>query len=460
MLVTRQGYELDPAAAPEHVRRVKTELRVALVDRSGLDRAYKTYIQAWWTDPRTRKMVVPRFYGQQALDRQARDERDPPLVVPPPRMQFRGGLRADLDQPAAVEAVMRSLRATGGGVLSLRTGGGKTCVALYIAAQLGLKTVVLVHKDVLRAQWADRIAQFLPGARVSFVQGTVNDTSGDVVIAMLQTLTAPGRAFDWRGVGLVCVDEAHHIAAETFATAMRGLNAQYTLGLSATPERKDGLTCVVHWFLGPLAYAAKAEVMRHVTVRTLRYDHPRYRAPLPHTAHGTINYAQVVTDIADDDVRTGVIVDAIARLRAADPGRVVLVLSHRRAHCTDLAARIPGAVAFLGGAPKKKHKTTAAGDDQPPHTVAPVVCATYALASEGYDDARLDTLVLATPCSDVTQAAGRVLRGAANPVILDIQDDFSVAYAQSAKRRAQYKKAGFVITTAEKKEFPRCMILD
>jgi hypothetical protein len=151
-------------------------------------------------------------------------------------------------------------------------------------------------------------------------------------------------------------------------------------------------------------------------------------------------------------VRTAYIVGIVQKLRE-DPDRIVLVLSHRRDHCTHIAREVEGAVAFLGGA----KKTTAGA-----HTTAPVVCATYALASEGYDDPRLNALVLATPCSDVTQAVGRILRGIPTtpPIIVDIQDDFSVAYGQSAKRKAFYRSCGFKYTTELKKEYPRCMIID
>lgn len=444
-MLTRQGACFD--ADDPRTKQARRELLVAPIDRSGI--GHPTYFQVWWAH--NAKIVVPKFYAAEkfgALPRAEDFGTTHSINVP-----FNGSLRADLDQPKAMAAVMTSLRATGGAVLSLGTGQGKTCCACYAIAELGVKTVVLVHKDVLRTQWAERIAQFLPRAKVTFVQGASCDTSGDIVIAMIQTLVSPGRApVDWSGVGFVTVDEGHHVAAETFCRAMRGLCVPYTLGLTATPTRKDGLTRLIHWFLGPMAYAAQRDEMKHVIVEMVRYTCARYSDPPPQTRFGTVNFAAVLTDMADDIQRTNVIAKQILKLRE-DPDRIVLVLSHRRDHCMDIAAKIPGAVAFLGGA--KAKKSTA-------HQTAPVVCATYALASEGYDDPRLNALVLATPCSDVTQAAGRILRGASskNPIIIDIQDDFSVAYAQAAKRKSYYRKAGFVYATEIKKSYPRSMIID
>jgi superfamily II DNA or RNA helicase len=215
---------------------------------------------------------VPRFWGYEHGVRL--EHTGIPQSI---HVSFSGTLMDELEQPQATDAVLKSLRETGGALLSLGTGCGKTTCACYIISQIKLKTVVLVHKDVLKTQWADRIAQFLPGARVSFVQGDSADMSGDIVIAMLQTLVSPGREYDWSEFGLVVVDECHHIAAETFNTAMRTLTCPYSLGLSATPNRKDGLTKVITWFLGPIAFQSRRKDMSNVSVEYVRYWCERYK---------------------------------------------------------------------------------------------------------------------------------------------------------------------------------------
>jgi hypothetical protein len=89
-----------------------------------------------------------------------------------------------------------------------------TTCALYLAARLRKKTLVLVHKAFLKDQWIERVGQCLPAARVTEVQGEVCDTSGDVVVAMIQTLIS--RKYDparFEGFGLVVVDEVGGAAA-------------------------------------------------------------------------------------------------------------------------------------------------------------------------------------------------------------------------------------------------------
>jgi superfamily II DNA or RNA helicase len=49
----------------------------------------------------------------------------------------------------------------GGGLLSVPCGFGKTVCAIYMAAKLGLKTLVIVHKSFLIKQWIRNILDFL-----------------------------------------------------------------------------------------------------------------------------------------------------------------------------------------------------------------------------------------------------------------------------------------------------------
>jgi len=52
------------------------------------------------------------------------------------------------------------------------------------------KTLVIVHKEFLMNQWRDRINQFIPSARVGFIQQSrIEINNKDIVLAMLQSLS-------------------------------------------------------------------------------------------------------------------------------------------------------------------------------------------------------------------------------------------------------------------------------
>jgi superfamily II DNA or RNA helicase len=70
----------------------------------------------------------------------------------------------------------------------------------------------------------------------------------------------------------------------------------------------------------------------------------------------------------------------------------------------------------------------------------------------GLDIPTLDTVVLATPKSDIKQSVGRILRETAGkknePLILDIVDAWGFLYAMFGKRRRVYRDGGFLIQGA------------
>jgi hypothetical protein len=90
-----------------------------------------------------------------------------------------------------------------------------------------------------------------------------------------------------------------------------------------------------------------------------------------------------------------------------------------------------------------------------------IIVATYSMAQEGLDIPVLDTLVMTTPHSDVTQAVGRIMRetpGKVNaPLIIDIVDRWSVFNSMYRKRCVIYTAAGFSRSDFEgsAQEFPK-----
>ena len=363
------------------------------------------------------------------------DTRPVPLTT---NFKFVGALKSDLNQPEAAEAVLTALKKHGACILSLNVGMGKTCVALNIAASLQAKTLVVVHKTFLADQWVQRAMQFTPAAKVTRIQGQLCDLSGDIVVATIQTLVKKDPAL-FGEFKLVISDECHHIAAPMFSKAMFKLHCKYVLGLSATPTRKDGLQKVLHYFLGPIAYQVQPlqnTQQRTATVTLFSYTCDAYLLHAPTTRFGTLDHTKVLNCIAENSQRTSDIVHLIQNI--IPKNRHVLVLSHRRAHCEAIAAAIPEASTYLGG------------DKKIPSSR--ILVSTYNLVSEGFDEARLNALVLATPASDVEQTVGRVLRNneAKDPALIyDIIDAWGPCYAQSAKRKRVYAKYGFFVGVAK-----------
>lgn len=372
-------------------------------------------------------MRVPKFYGA------ASGYSSPSFSS---SRQHSVTLREDLGQADAYRAATAAFETVGGGIVCLPTGHGKTCLAIKLVCDLGLKTLVLCHKTLLVDQWAERLAQFAPGVSVGRIQGDRCELEADIVLATVQTLVSRGHhkphaaaARDFDGFGLLVFDECHHVAAQVFSSVMYGCSFRYTLGLSATPDRRDGLTRFVEYFLGPVCYRGAMRRERpEVVVRHFR--DPAYAAAPPRTRQGTVCYPGLLNALAENPARTSFLADLVREEVRLFPERRVLVLSHRKALCEDLARHVPGAFVYTGSRGKKVRYDADAR----------VVIASWALVSEGFDDPGLDTVILATPSADAVQAIGRVGRSGRRGKIVDVVDEWGPCFAQYTKRKRAYSQ--------------------
>jgi len=102
---------------------------------------------------------------------------------------------------------------TANGIVVHNCGFGKTVVALEFARRLGLRTLVLVHKEFFLKQWEKQILWLMPDAKVGRIQQDRCDYENvDFSIGMIQSLSRDiesGRYPEemYRAFGLVITDE-------------------------------------------------------------------------------------------------------------------------------------------------------------------------------------------------------------------------------------------------------------
>lgn len=432
MILTRHGAQVQPSSEIKRALTVRPETNALGIQSPSF--------KVWRKDPyEPEKILVPRYY---VSDPPARDSR--PDCVRAPGIDFSGRLRDATRQPEAFRTGLEAFQRVGGGVLSLPCGFGKTFLALAFSAHLKVRTLIVVHKEFLANQWIEKIKEFCPSASIGRIQGDVFDTDKDFVVGMIQTLTQrefePG-VFD--SFGFLIVDEAHHIGAPSFSQLMFKLCPKYTLGLTATPERKDGLTRLLYWFLGPEFFRIERTDQKTTKVITLDYTSPAFLESPPVTRFGQLNMAGMINILTDLEDRNNLIVQTVTR--ACEEGRRVLVLSDRREHCFGLHRRLGEKSALYVGGMKEEDLETS--------SKSPIIVATFQLAHEGLDIPALDTVVLATPKSDIKQSIGRIMRETAgkvnHPLIFDIADRWSVFFSMYRKRLKVYREGGFEIQSVQ-----------
>ena len=152
-------------------------------------------------------------------------------------------------------------------LVAVATGMGKTWLAAFDIRQMGIaltrrpRVLVIAHRSHILAQAEAAIStilddEFGEGSTAWYI-GSLSGLDGSLVIASIQKLSRPSglerlakEHFDY-----VVVDEVHHAHAPTYRRVLAGLNSDFILGLTATPERTDGVD-VVSIFDDNLAHVA------------------------------------------------------------------------------------------------------------------------------------------------------------------------------------------------------------
>jgi len=433
-MLTRSGYVVPL----ENKDKVKADLTVRPVVAEGFPQPPS--FQVFRTG---KNICVPRFYGTEKFGTPVQDTRPDPHRV---NVQFVGTLKKDTCQIEALEKGVLS----GHGVLALPCGYGKTTVALALCCKLGYRSMIIVHKEFLANQWRERIQQFCPGATIGLIQRDVFNINCDFVIAMLQSLTLKEYKFDaFESFGTVIVDEAHHICAKVFSQALFKMCPKHIYGLSATPERKDGLTKILHWFMGPVFFSVNRTQQTQVEVFPIDFE--GINKPIPLNRCGKISLVHIISELVDNNERNTLLIKTI---RDIGLHRKILVLSDRRIHCELLHSHFKSESGlYMGGMSREQLEETSKKS---------IIFGTFSQAHEGLDIPTLDTVLLATPKSDIQQSIGRILRETPgklnNPHIYDIHDRWTyVLEAMYKKRIKVYQSSSFTIHG--EKEVPKGVLL-
>lgn len=440
-MLTLQGYKLDKNSVPNLI-----QLKTALTVRPYIPSVFvkPQYVQKYPVFVETKDHIfVPKHYGIAEFGPPPKSERDVPKT-PADFWKFEGKIRDN-----QVEVVNSYLTPEPrDGIISLQTGGGKTVCALYIASQIQVPTIVLVHNTFLRDQWIERIKAFLPKARIGSLQADVVDIDNkDITVAMLQSVALkeyPKGTFE--RFGLVIVDECHHIASEAFSRAVPKLTCKHMLGLSATPERKDRLMCVINWFLGPMLYKSDTsdKVDEKVKVEVYEFTGDEKYNEIIYNNSGVMFTTLMINKVVEYEPRNTMVAGLIEDL-ADEEGRQILIMTDRVGHTKTLFDLLPD---------HKKDMACILGRDVPAKTRAEwcaskkILIATYQMCKEGFDVATLNTLVIATPRPDVDQIVGRILRvekkgRKVDPLIVDIVDESF--RRQFQERLSLYKKRNYTV---------------
>ncbi|HTY26849.1 MAG TPA: DEAD/DEAH box helicase family protein, partial [Mycobacterium sp.] len=274
------------------------------------------------------------------------------------------GLGTPLRPPRA--AALTQLLTHDTGVLIAPPGTGKTVIACAAIESRSTATLVLVDRKALADQWRDRISSHL-GFNCGQIGGGRSKTTGILDIALLPTLARRDNVENiTANYGFVIVDECHHVAASAFFNVLSRIPARYWLGLTATPERRDGLEDLIYHQLGPHHVAIDqpstgqlpVDGSELLTPHPVLHVHPtefNYRGEADPTAPGGM--AEIYRTLVADQARLDQIVGDV--LTSAETGANILVLTTWVDHLTAITERLTTAgktVTVLSGSMKARER--------------------------------------------------------------------------------------------------------
>ena len=360
-------------------------------------------------------------------------------------------------RPIQVDAVKsiseRLVTVTGkarGAILCIPCGFGKTRCAIFIMRAIGVATLVLFATKQLGVQFQRALHSLSPDVTSDWLPKPNKALPEvDVLFGTLQAMHSRnyGAAYLNR-IGLLVVDEAHHLAAPTFAQAMCRLGSARVLGLTATPERSDGKSRLVEYIAGKISFRKDREPVPDLRVFQLNYEVP---AGFGRARYGNLSERmQLIVRLCAIEARNLSISSAIQELSGPDrPSMGILVLGklidHLRMLCETASSGGIDCAMFTGSETQAERDRALASR---------VLFATYDIAKEGLDIPRMDTLVLVTPAESLVQCVGRILRGCPgkqSPVVVDVFDNCCAFQGEVFSRERKFRSMGAHLSKYEKK---------
>ena len=396
-----------------------------------------------------KKLYIPRYYGLQKFGLPDKYLLSDGITCD--NMVFKGNLREQQLEPVNnfIQAANDPLKR--GGIISVPCGFGKTIMSVYIACYFKKKTMFVSHKDFLNQQFIETVKTFVPNSKIGIIkQSKIDVIDKDFVIASLQSLAM--RDYDiniFKEFGLVIIDEVHHLGAEVFSRAFKKMNVPIILGLSATLNRKDGMRKVFEYYIGKSVYKMIKKDKISVSVEIHKYFDPDILYCSNKLLwNGRPNSAAMINNICNFIPRSIYITDVLIRILKKEENRKILILSERKQQLNSLENLIKEKMKnidigyYIGGLSQKELDISSEKQ---------IILATYQMAAEGMNIPTLNTVIFASPISDIQQSIGRILREKQDerkyiPLCIDILDEFSIFIKKGFTRKKYYDNNSYNVS--------------
>ena len=362
-------------------------------------------------------------------------------------------------QEEAIESLER-LRAEGNTIalVTHAQGSGKTVTSITDARRIGGRTLFVAHTRELVLQARSQFIKLWPDVTTGLFLDDTRETDEHNLVGTYQSLIRHLILFAPEDFDYLIIDEAHHATAESYQKLLRYFRPKFTLGLTATPDRADGLSAleVFRNAAHRLSLRKAIEKGELVPIRCVRV---RTNIDLSRVRFNQIQYNR--RDIEESVLvpsRDQLIVDAYSQ---HVPGRKAVAFCVNVRHGEDLAGRFQAHGIPARGVSGRMSVTGSKSDPRrfcPRWSSACFACACD-LLNEGWDCPDVEVLLMARPTLSKViylQQLGRGTRKAPGKECLVVFDfvDNATRYNQSLSLHrilgtSQYKAGSLVLSPQE-----------
>lgn len=377
-------------------------------------------------------IYIPFSYAINKMKLIRRERKDFPKM----NVEFTGSLR---DQQKEVkEEAINYLNKTGCVIISIGTGMGKTITSINLACTIKLKTLVIVNKIVLIKQWEDSILKVCPDAKVQKLTSKSKfDNDSDFYIMNAINVSKMSKTF-FKNIGLLICDEVHLLLAETLSRSLQNIFPRYLIGLSATPNRLDGLEVLLNIYFG-----------NNKIIRELKREHIVYKVntgiKIPMEICETtkkVDWNKILQVQSENEYRNDMIVKIIQKFKQ----RTFLILCKRVEQANCLVKKLRSVDEYVDDL---------VGSKQDFDKDARILVGISSKVGTGFDWPKLDALILANSVKDFfIQILGRIFRKQDTiPIVFDLLDSNHILTKHYKDRLEVYTEVGGKIVDFNRK-FP------
>lgn len=331
----------------------------------------------------------------------------------------------DPHQEGAVTAMQKFRQ----GIIHAVTSAGKSLIICKAVAEIGQRTLIVVHRKILMEQLLEDIDKYIRDEYGNKIKpgiiGGGKNSIGDITIGIDKSLGKNLESYR-EEFGTVILDECHLAPAATIFSILNGLNSRNRFGLTGTLRRKDQKEFLIYSTFGTVIHTIGKEELLElkrvvpVDVKIIesdtKFDWDQVVTAL--TEQGEKNptvqarHLQEKT-IAGDPVRNDIILDQVKRLY--DAGGKTIVLSRYVDPCYALQEAVEKRYGIVGGVITGKDAKGALKSYQGmKHGDSKLIFATVGCVSTGVSVSDLDNIVLISPIYTnellLHQIRGRLMR--------------------------------------------------